>query len=268
VLRALAGAGAALALLAGAGGEEAAAHNPKARCRTIEDPQKRKTCLQQAKRHARTHRTTTPPPGTTPAGTTTGRPGTTPRGTTTDAPSTTRTPTTTTTTPRRPNAACVAPTTGTISPAAGPFRFAQTFTEPNGGRLRAAELYFRQDPGGTGTFLLQVTTVDPDSGVPTNNAIATAELRAADFGAGYVDFFVFGFTEPPTLVAGRRYALVLSKPDGTGRYYVHVATPNPCFGGEAFESTTQTGPFRRIDEGGFGSPPQASAIPYRTTVSA
>jgi hypothetical protein len=46
VLRALVGAGTALALLAGSGSEEAAAHNPTARCRNLEDPQKRRACLQ------------------------------------------------------------------------------------------------------------------------------------------------------------------------------------------------------------------------------
>jgi hypothetical protein len=71
VLRALAGAAAALGLLARAGGEEAAAHDAKARCRNIEDPQKRKKCLERAKRHNRTHRTTTTTTTGTPTTTTT-----------------------------------------------------------------------------------------------------------------------------------------------------------------------------------------------------
>jgi len=62
VLRALAGAGAALALLAGAGGEGAAAHDAKVRCRRIGDPARRRACLGDARRHNRAHAPTPPPP--------------------------------------------------------------------------------------------------------------------------------------------------------------------------------------------------------------
>jgi hypothetical protein len=47
--------GGALALL-GAGGEEAAAHDPSRRCREIRDVRKRKACLAKATRHTRQHR--------------------------------------------------------------------------------------------------------------------------------------------------------------------------------------------------------------------
>jgi hypothetical protein len=63
--------GGALALLAGG----VAAHDTKARCRAIADAQKRKACLAKARRHARSHAPTTPPPTTTAAPSTTPRPG-------------------------------------------------------------------------------------------------------------------------------------------------------------------------------------------------
>ena len=55
-LRALAGAATALALLTGGEGEEAEAHDATERCRRIENRERRRVCLQNARRHNRRHR--------------------------------------------------------------------------------------------------------------------------------------------------------------------------------------------------------------------
>ena len=77
--------------------------------------------------------------------------------------------------PRGPNAACPADP-GVVSGYAWYLYVAQTFTEPNGGRLQAASLWIRNTgPNLSGTYELLVCTVDPATGVPqhgTTQAVA------------------------------------------------------------------------------------------------
>lgn len=123
-------------------------------------------------------------------------------------------------------------------------RIAQTFTEPNGGKLNTVQLVLNNQADTTGDYVLQVNTVDPSSGFPTNNTIASTQL-AGDQVGNNPDFVPFTFATPATLVAGTQYALVHSRPNGSGTHDVPFIDPGPCPGGELFISNTQTGPFER-----------------------
>lgn len=135
-------------------------------------------------------------------------------------------------------------------------RIAQTFAEPNGGRLNWAELVLANLAGATGDYQMQVNTVNPDTGVPTNDTIASTIVPRSEVGNN-PDFVRFTFGTPATLVAGRQYALVLSRPSGSGRHFVPVQVPGTCPGGATFFSGSATGAF----SGGTGD------ISYQTFVS-
>lgn len=137
---------------------------------------------------------------------------------------------------RKPNAACRGESTLMVSETYG--RFAQTFTEPNGGKLRAASIRFRRYSAQSGTFHLAVNTVNPATGYPTNFTIATSvPVPVQDFVAGLL---TFQFPVPATLVANRQYALVLSRsvPDGYSVFHQEFRT---CRGGALFTSPSNTG---------------------------
>lgn len=215
--------GGVVVLLGMAEPEEAATHNFLSRCRRIKNSPRRRACLKRARAHTATHRTP----------------------------------------PRRPNAACV------VSPITSSYQFyaaeriAQTFTEPNGGHLAAVQVVVVNALSTTGDYVLQVNTVDPSTGVPTNNTIASAQLPSGQVSTSptLVTFF---FAAPPTLVAGRQYALVLSRPDGTSYHLVPLRDRGPCSGGAAFHSKTLTGSF--FPRSGFPDISGDSDIDYVTFV--
>lgn len=146
--------------------------------------------------------------------------------------------------PRLPNASCNVQETNTHFAGAGQ-RVAQTFTEPNGGKLNTVQLVLNNGATTTGDYLVQVNTVDPSTGVPTNNTIASTQLAGNQIGNN-PDFVTFSFATPATLAAGSQYALVHSRPNGSGdQHEVPFISPGPCPGGELFISPTQTGTFER-----------------------
>lgn len=145
--------------------------------------------------------------------------------------------------PRLPNASCNVQENATLFAPVGQ-RIAQTFTEPNGGKLTAVLLVLNNEATTTGDYVLQINTVDPSTGFPTNNTIASIRLPGSQVGNN-PDFVTFNFPTPATLAAGSQYALVHSRPNGSGFHDVHVVEPGPCPGGELFVSSTQTGTFAR-----------------------
>ena len=202
--------------LLGNGLEETQAHDLLKKCKTLKGDKKKK-CVKKAKAHNATHLTEVPPPS----------PPTVPP-------------------PRKPNASCDVPANQSpLTPTTG-YRLAQTFTEPNGGKLDGVELYFNNSGSGSGDYLLQINTVDPNTGVPTNNTIASTQLPRSQVGNN-PDIVGFTFVVPATLVAGRHYALVLSQPSGSGFYQVWWHHPGTCPGSELFVSSTATGSFSKPD---------------------
>ncbi len=161
--------------------------------------------------------------------------------------------------PPAPNAECTA--VGTVqSGFPGDLRAVQTFTEPNGGKLTMVELYFaRQQADTTGNFLVQINTVNQTTGVPQHNTIASVLKPAAEIPRN-LDLVYFEFSDPPTLVPGRKYAILLSWPGDAGSFLIELVRPGAlCPGGEFFTSSGSTGPFRPR--------PEPEDMYYRTVVS-
>lgn len=161
--------------------------------------------------------------------------------------------------PPAPNAECTVVGT-TQSGFPGDLRSVQTFTEPNGGKLTMVELYFaRQQADTTGNFLVQINTVDQATGIPQHNTIASVVKPAAEVSRN-LDLVYFTFSDPPTLVPGRKYAILLSWP-GEGRsYLMELVRPGAlCPGGEFFTSFQASGPFQ--------PPLEPEDMYYRTFVS-
>src|SRR5690606_5218543 len=119
--------------------------------------------------------------------------------------------------PPAPNAACTV--VGDVQAGyPGELRAVQTFTEPNGGKLVQLELYFaRQQADTTGHFLVQINTVDQVTGFPLHTTIASAVKPAAEVSRN-LDLVHVQFNDPPTLMPGRPYAILLSWP-GEGRTF-------------------------------------------------
>lgn len=143
---------------------------------------------------------------------------------------------------RKPNASCLAQTT-LGSGFASPYRYAQTFTEPNGGKLTTARIMLSKEPATTGTLHLAVNTVDAATGLPQNNTIASsAPVLATAVGTSEA-LVTFSFPVPPLLVAKRKYALVLSRSSAPGLFVVYVVEPGTCKGGTLYFSPSLTGAF-------------------------
>ena len=140
---------------------------------------------------------------------------------------------------------------------------AQTFTEPNGGRLQAASLWLRNDSARPPiTYELRVNTVDPATGLPQRGTtLALAELSSSQVSDTTLGWVRFPFPNPPQLAAGTQYALVLRMLGGTSLddgYRLELLNSNPCPGGHFFVANPDQ-PF---------NPRPETDIAYQTEVSA
>jgi hypothetical protein len=92
---------------------------------------------------------------------------------------------------------------------------------------------------------VQINTVNQDTGIPQHNTIASA-LKPATEVSSNLDLVTIGFSPSPSLVPGRQYAILLSRPGGTGSFLTELVRPGAlCPGGEHFTSFQETGPFLR-----------------------
>jgi hypothetical protein len=135
------------------------------------------------------------------------------------------------------DAACTA--AGNGSSANGNARYAQTFTALTSGPLVRAEMRIGKAEGTVGDYILRLSAVHA-SGVPTNTVLATALVpnNAVPVGVGMVSFT---FPTPYSVVAGVRYALVVTRPGATS-LQVSGKHTDTCAGG-AFFSNDQDDPF-------------------------
>lgn len=160
--------------------------------------------------------------------------------------------------PRQPNAACQ-PQFNTFLEVSVSFRVAQTFIEPNGGRLTAVELVINNDAAANGTYQLDVNTVDA-AGVPQHTTMSSAQVPASQVGGQPVPV-LFTFPTPATLLPGQKYALVLYRFNTIDDFFVALGRPDPCPGGELYRTFT-TDPYSLLLISGVTS----DAL-YRTFVS-
>ena len=116
-------------------------------------------------------------------------------------------------------------------------RMAQTFTEPNGGRLLAADVWVSNyELGPIGTYELRVTTVSPATGAPEATTLALALHPAADVSTAF-NWVHFTFPAPPLLRPGQHYALVLTMLDpivAEEGWKTQWRDSDPCPGGTLF----------------------------------
>ena len=106
------------------------------------------------------------------------------------------------------------------------------------GLLVKAQLLIDKDAGTIGDYILRLSTVN--GGVPTNNVLAVAVVSGPSV-ADEESTVTFTFATPFSVVAGTRYALVLTRP---GSPHLQWAGHNDdSCSGQAFVSQNQTEPF-------------------------
>lgn len=93
---------------------------------------------------------------------------------------------------------------------------AQTFTATRSGRLTSAEVLINEQTDiGSGDILLKIARVDA-SGAPTNDVLATATITDAELNDNVAMRAAnFKFNTAANVVAGKQYALIARKSDGT-----------------------------------------------------
>ncbi len=187
---------------------EAEAHNALKKCQKMKHRAARRRCIKQANAHNAVHRKRR-------------------------------------TEPRKPNSSCMVQWTDLINDTVAPW-IAQTFTEPNGGKLKSARLRLARGTEAAGTFHLALNTVDAATGIPHKNTIASSvPVQVTTVGTS-TSMISFDFPFPPTLSANRQYALVLSRekhPSDTDGHLVAYRSPGSCEGGSVFYSTSLAGEF-------------------------
>jgi hypothetical protein len=151
--------------------------------------------------------------------------------------------------PPKPDAFC-APTGGEGF-IGGDTRIAQTFTEPNGGRLIAAKLWIRTPTvAASGTYELRLQTVDPATGVPQQTTLGVTLRSSDDVSNTELVPVRFDFPVPYQLQPGRRYALALSLVNSTSGWFMDLRNSDFCPGTELFVASASSG-FSKLP--GFGA---------------
>jgi hypothetical protein len=142
----------------------------------------------------------------------------------------------------RADALCAESTGSSVALPSPDARVAQTFTAIRSGTLVRVEVEISNSAGTVGDYFLQVAPVDA-FGVPTNEVLADAAVasEAVPDGISRVDF---PFPQPPKVVAGDRYAVVLSRPEVGPQW--SGRSGDGCPGGRAFVSDDLTAPFRSL----------------------
>jgi len=96
---------------------------------------------------------------------------------------------------------------------------AQTFTAEHSGVITSAQVKIFKAEGYEGPpygdVTMEIVTVD-SSGSPTDNVLASTTISEPTISLGYYGTLVTGnFSSPASVVAGQKYALVLTATDGT-----------------------------------------------------
>jgi hypothetical protein len=143
----------------------------------------------------------------------------------------------------RVDAECPAPEVFKVGKTSPDIRLAQTFTAERSGQLIRADLLLLGDGKVEPEFTARLVPVD-EAGVPTENVLAEASVSGAGVSASSTVSFVFA--DPPPVVAGTVYALVLARP-GSEFFSWLVRGDNSC-NGRAFFSLGQNAPFQQFPD--------------------
>jgi hypothetical protein len=140
-----------------------------------------------------------------------------------------------------PDASCAGPVTGPVSSEVDN-RWAENFTALHTGRLVRGETEITKT-GAEGDFVMQILATD-SAGDPTNNVLASTTIPDASVPTG--DSRIAGiFATPANVVAGQRYAFVITRPGA--EFTFRDANNNPCPDGAEYRSISQTAPWGGAD---------------------
>jgi hypothetical protein len=133
------------------------------------------------------------------------------------------------------DAACLAPSAVFLGPTpSSTARLAETFTALNTGQLTRAQIAIDKGGSTTGDFVIDVRSLD-GAGAPTEYVLASTAVLDSSVPNGNSNL-TGTFSAPASIVAGQRYALVLSRPGG-GQWAVKTNQNNPCPDGQEFVSS-------------------------------
>ena len=132
------------------------------------------------------------------------------------------------------DASCLATGSGTIGP-----RLAQTFRARRSGSLTSATVFLRKTEPGIAVDV-EIWSVD-GSNAPTLPRLAGVTLTNVPVvSGGPSQPLTATFPGPATVVAGMRYALVVTEPSSSS-FGLESSNPGPCPDGGAFYSFSPTG---------------------------
>jgi hypothetical protein len=125
----------------------------------------------------------------------------------------------------------------------GDARFAETFSVGHTGKLVGASLWVDKSAANPETdYLLRVTDLDP-ARAPTDHVLSTGTIRMAGIAANLASGSRLTLLTPLPVIAGQRYALVVTRPGaGTDGLRVGLATGPTCTG-SLFTSDSPVGPW-------------------------
>jgi hypothetical protein len=111
-------------------------------------------------------------------------------------------------------------------------RVAETFTALHTGAVTRAQFSVYKDSATTGDYVLDLRTL-AGSSVPTDTVLASTTVLNASVPDGQ-SLISNTFSAPPSVVAGQRYALGVSRPGGS-QIAIEVLS-NPCSDNQLFTS--------------------------------
>ena len=114
-------------------------------------------------------------------------------------------------------------------------RWAENFTALHTGSLVRGETEIAKT-GATGDFVMQILATD-DAGAPTNTVLASTTIPDASVPVGN-SRIVGTFATPANVVAGQRYAFMITRPGA--QFTPRDANDNPCPDGAEYLSVSQT----------------------------
>jgi hypothetical protein len=140
----------------------------------------------------------------------------------------------------------------------GPFavsgnpRYAETFIAAVGGQLSGLVFVVDKAAGSTGDFVVKLHAVDPETGIPTSKVLVSKRVANSSVPEGELSRGVALFKKRKTikLVQGKPYAVVLSRPNGSGDgagFAVRVTSGDLCADNSFFVSHEQSGVFAPAD---------------------
>jgi hypothetical protein len=143
-----------------------------------------------------------------------------------------------------PDASCPGPVESQAT-IGGTSRFGQTFTALGSGELVRVQvaLYEEDAPGAGGPYEISINTTGGD-GLPTDTELASTSIPDAAVAPGH-SLADAVFAAPASVIAGQRYAIVITRPTAD-QLGAGIREGNDCATGAAYLSFAPSGPFEQF----------------------